>query len=75
MSITVTGIKVNGVEFECEAEMDGGNKIDSLTIVLKDSEIDLNDVLDDKVLRDIENAVYLKLADKDSWREDNDEDR
>lgn len=72
-------ITVKGVEFEVDVDWEYGDekKIEKLQIYLPFSEVELSDVLDEKVLQDIESAIYKEYPEggMGDINEDQGEDR
>ena len=53
-------MRIRGIEFETEVRWCGSGEIDSLSIFLEGSDVELSDVLDEKVIREIEEKVYME---------------
>jgi hypothetical protein len=64
-------MKINGVEFETEVEWDCDGMIDSIAVFLPGSDVELSEVLDEKVLTKIEEELYKQGPDQpEDYRED-----
>ena len=69
-------MKIRGVEFEVEVDWDGQEgRIDSMAVFLPGSDVELSDVLDPKVLDEIEQQYYRDNPYGDIDPEDMREDR
>lgn len=69
-------MKIRGVEFDVEADWDASEgRIDSMAVFLVGSDVELSDVLSEKVLQEIEEQYYRENPYGDVDPEDMREDR
>ena len=69
-------MKIKGIEFDVEVDWDESDgRIDSMAVFLSGSEVELSDVLSEKVLQEIEEKYYLENPFGDQDPEDSRDDR
>ena len=69
-------MKIKGVEFDVEVDWDASEgRIDSMAVFLAGSDVELSDVLSEKVLQEIEERYYSENPYGNQPEEDPREDR
>ena len=66
-------MKIKGIEFEVEVDWDRDGRIENMAVFLPNSDVELSEVLSEKVLDEIEQWHYNNSRDdinEDDWRED-----
>lgn len=59
-------VTVHGVKFDVEAEYDCyEHSIESMSVVIPGTEVELTEVLDEKVLREIEECIHRNIPEPD----------
>ena len=51
-------VTIKGVEFEIEVDFDLDGRVEMMAIFLPGSEVELSDVLDEKILNELEETCY-----------------
>ena len=54
---------VKGVEFDVEVDWDRDGRVEQMAVFLPHTDVELSDVLDEKVLQKIEEEAYRNLPD------------
>lgn len=68
-------VKVKDVEFEVEVEFDDDKRIEQMFVFLPGSEVELSDVLSEKVVGMIEEEVYRQYEGPEMSEDDPREER
>jgi len=66
---------INGVEFEVDVDFDNDGQIEMLAVFLPGSDVELSDVLDAKVLKQLNEAAYEQYEGPEMNEDDPREDR
>ena len=68
-------VTIKDVEFEIEVDFDRDGRVEMMAVFLPGSEVELSDVLDQKVLNELEEACYQQYEGPDVNEDDPREDR
>jgi len=66
-------MKIRGIEFDVEVDWDRDGRIENMAVFLPNSDVELSEVLSEKVLDEIEQWHYNNSRDdqpEEDWRED-----
>ena len=64
-------MRINGVAFDVEVDWDRDGRIESMAVFLEGSDVELSEVLDEKVLKQLEEGAYRTGQDlPEDYRED-----
>lgn len=63
-------MKIRGIEFDVEVDWDRDGRIEQMAVFLTDSNVELSEVLSEKVLDEIEQEIIRNPPCPEDWRED-----